>query len=104
MYYPNIFNHFCFNCVYYSFQYYHRNQTRPSDASRDEVDKGTKEGKRTSRLRSAVHKAKEKLKRDSSRSSCSSDDSENISTSWEEDDFRESKDHLTWSKETSNKG
>ena len=74
------------------------------DKEIDEVDKGTKGGKRTSRLRSAVHKAREKLKRDSSRSSCSSDDSEDIFTSDEETDFPDSKDHLSCSRETSHKG
>ena len=74
------------------------------DKEIDEVDKGTKVGKRTSRLRSAVHKAREKLKRDSSRSSCSSDDSEDIFTSDEETDFRDSKDYLSCSRETSHKG
>ena len=53
----------------------------------DEVD-GTKSklGSRASRFQAAVHRAREKLKRESSRSGSSSEDSEDISTSEEEID------------------
>ena len=53
----------------------------------DEVD-GTKSkvGNRASRFQAAVHRAREKLKRESSRSGSSSEDSEDISTSEEEID------------------
>ena len=53
----------------------------------DEVD-GTKSkvGNRASRFQAVVHRAREKLKRESSRSGSSSEDSEDISTSEEEID------------------
>ena len=65
-----------------------KTRSRKSSEAVDEVDNGTKPklGKRTSRFQAAVHKAREKLKRESSRSGSSSEDSEDISTSEEEID------------------
>ena len=63
------------------------NEGKPSSVgSKDEVDKGTNGGKRVSRFRNAVSKAREKLKRDTSNSGSSSD-SENLSTSEEDIDL-----------------
>ena len=60
---------------------------KPSSVgSKDEVDKGANGGKRISRFRNAVSKAREKLKRDTSNSGSSSD-SENLSTSEEDIDL-----------------
>ena len=56
-----------------------------SNIDRDEVDKGNKTNNRISRIKSAVSKARERLKRDTSNSSCSSD-SENILSSEEDAD------------------
>ena len=52
------------------------NKTRNSKEAIDEVDNISKQklGKRTSKFQAAVHKAREKLKRDSSSSSEDSDD------------------------------
>ena len=61
---------------------------KPSSVgSKDEVDKGANGGKRISRFRNAVSKAREKLKRDTSNSGGSSSDSENLSTSEEDIDL-----------------
>ena len=57
-----------------------------SNIDRDEVDKGNKTNNRISRIKSAVSKARERLKRDTSNSSCSSD-SENILSSEEDADI-----------------
>ena len=52
------------------------NKTKSSKEAIDEVDNSSKQklGKRTSKFQAAVHKAREKLKRDSSSSSEDSDD------------------------------
>ena len=57
-----------------------------SNIDHDEVDKGNKTNNRISRIKSAVSKARERLKRDTSNSSCSSD-SENILSSEEDADL-----------------
>ena len=94
------------------FQSYHiRDQAKAeyqsSKEAFDEVDKGTKQklGKRASRFQTVVHRAREKLKRDSSRSSSSSEDSEDISTSEEDIDDQKSNEHIpSRSGENSNRG
>ena len=68
-------------CVIYS----SRAGNQDSNIDHDEVDKGNKTNNRISRIKSAVSKARERLKRDTSNSSCSSD-SENILSSEEDAD------------------
>ena len=80
-----------------------REVSQPPEIEHDEVDKGTRGGRKISRLRNAMTKAKEKLKRDSS-SSSSSFDSEDLSTSEENAGVRASKEYLTCSNETSSRG
>ena len=60
------------------------NKTKSSKEAIDEVDNNSKQklGKRTSKFQAAVHKAREKLKRDSS---SSSDDSDDISYTSDEE-------------------
>ena len=69
-------------CVIYS----SRAGNQDSNIDHDEVDKGNKTNNRISRIKSAVSKARERLKRDTSNSSCSSD-SENILSSEEDADI-----------------
>ena len=68
-----------------SIVYYSRVGKGDSNIDHDEVDIGNKTNNRISRIKSAVSKARERLKRDTSNSSCSSD-SENILSSEEDAD------------------
>ena len=80
-----------------------RKANKSADVDHDEADKETRRRKRITKVRNAMTKVKEKLKRDSS-SSSSSFESDDSLTSDELSDLQGPKDYLTCSNESSIKG